>query len=537
MKLDFKKFKKVSADENMTVLQHDKGHKIHIAHKSLEPKMRKQLEKMEMHYADGGFVGGTALDDEFSNEPSPMASVMPSAEEQLIQKAQMPKQEPLPQPVAPMMEQEQDMLVKKALGQAPVLPSSAIEGINPEQQVQPEATQQMQPQQPKPEDIAGYGTYESHLLGGVAQQEEGIKKEAEARQLQAIEEQKALQQSQNTAKELQSSYQKNFDELEQDRKNFEDDLVKQKVDPNRFFNNMSTAQRISTGIGMILGGIGAGLTGGENPVMKMMHQQIENDIEAQKSQIGKTQNLLTANMHHFGNLKDAVDMTKAQNLDMLSMKMKQALSKSNNPQANAVMQQEIGKLEQQSGAIRQKIAMKRVASEFMNNANKDISKIPTFLNVLESSGDPELHGLAKEARGRYVPGVGMASVDVPAPVREKIIAGKNLQELISKVRQYAQENKGTLDPNKRAIGAQMTNILMDAYRTAKAQGVFKEAEKDFDATIIPQSPTSLFDAIARGNDKRYENLEMIFHKEHNNLLKGYGLKRNTGTLNVMPPKI
>lgn len=535
MKLDFKKFKKVSADENKTVLEHEKGHKIHIAHKSLEPKMRKQLEKMEMHYADGGFV----------DEPVPMASSLPTEEQQIMQMAQqMPQQMP-----APMIEKQQDIAVSQAMNPpqqqvieptAPpsVLPSAAIEGIGEEQQ----AAQAIEPtaQEPKKQDDLGYNAYESSIMRGVSQQEEGIRKEAEAKQLQAIEEQRAAEQAQKTTQELQSQYQKHFDELEQDRKHFEEDLSKQRVDPNRFYNNMSTSQRISTGIGMILGGMGAGLTGGENPVMKMINNQIDADIEAQKADLGKKQNLLTANMHHFGNLKDATEMTKAQNLDMLKIQMQRALSKSNNPQANAIMMQEIGKLDQQVGAIRQKIAMKRTAADFMQNANKDPAKVPVMLNLLEASGDPELKGMAKEVRGRYVPGVGVASVEVPNNIREKIIAGKSLEELIARVREFGNKHRGNLSglsPTIRAEGQQLTSLLMDAYRTAKAQGVFKEAEKEFDETIIPQSPTSLYENTVKGTDQRYQNLQQIFHREHSNLLKGYGLKRNTGTLNVMPPKI
>jgi hypothetical protein len=54
--LDFKQFKKVSSDDNSTTLQHPKGHKIVVAHKALSPKMRGELEALELHMADGGQV-------------------------------------------------------------------------------------------------------------------------------------------------------------------------------------------------------------------------------------------------------------------------------------------------------------------------------------------------------------------------------------------------------------------------------------------------------------------------------------------------
>lgn len=59
----------------------------------------------------------------------------------------------------------------------------------------------------------------------------------------------------------------------------------QKVDPDRFWNNKSTGQKISIGIGLMLGGIGSGLTGGPNTAAQMINSAIDNDIQAQKLDI------------------------------------------------------------------------------------------------------------------------------------------------------------------------------------------------------------------------------------------------------------
>lgn len=53
MKLDMSKFKKISADKQHTIMQHDDGHSIKIAHSRLSPAMRKQLEKLPVHAAEG----------------------------------------------------------------------------------------------------------------------------------------------------------------------------------------------------------------------------------------------------------------------------------------------------------------------------------------------------------------------------------------------------------------------------------------------------------------------------------------------------
>lgn len=54
-KIDMKKFKKVASDNKSTTLQHEKGHKIIIAHKALDPKVRQQLDQLP-HFDNGGAV-------------------------------------------------------------------------------------------------------------------------------------------------------------------------------------------------------------------------------------------------------------------------------------------------------------------------------------------------------------------------------------------------------------------------------------------------------------------------------------------------
>jgi hypothetical protein len=59
----------------------------------------------------------------------------------------------------------------------------------------------------------------------------------------------------------------------------------QGIDPNRYFENRSTGERIMSGIGLILGGIGAGLTGRENVAFKVIDDAIERDIMAQRENL------------------------------------------------------------------------------------------------------------------------------------------------------------------------------------------------------------------------------------------------------------
>ena len=66
-----------------------------------------------------------------------------------------------------------------------------------------------------------------------------------------------------------------------------EEAAKRTVDPNRMWNNMSTAQHIGVGIMTILAGVGQGLArdNGPNPVGKMISEAIDRDVDSQKGSI------------------------------------------------------------------------------------------------------------------------------------------------------------------------------------------------------------------------------------------------------------
>lgn len=102
------------------------------------------------------------------------------------------------------------------------------------------------------------------------------------------------------------------------------------IDPNHYMNSMSTGKRILTTIGLILGGIGAGQTGGPNMALQYLNSQIDRDIEGQKAELGKKQSLLAANMQQFGQMHEAMAMTKANMLDMAKLQLEKASAGTNN---------------------------------------------------------------------------------------------------------------------------------------------------------------------------------------------------------------
>lgn len=164
------------------------------------------------------------------------------------------------------------------------------------------------------------------------------------------------------AKDLQAQDQKTnaaFRDLDAERQMLTQQVMEGKIDPHRYIGSMGTPQKLGTAIGLILGGIGAGINGGENPAMQYLNKQIENDIDAQKQDLHKKESLLSHNMQRFGNLRDATQMTRANMMDLASLQMKQKAAEAQDPLAKARLLQESGKLDMQAAQMIGPLKMKQ----------------------------------------------------------------------------------------------------------------------------------------------------------------------------------
>lgn len=131
------------------------------------------------------------------------------------------------------------------------------------------------------------------------------------------------------------------------------------IDPNHYLGSMDTGGRIATAIGLILGGIGSGLTGQENPALKMLNHNIDRDIDAQKANLGTKKNLLEFNMQRTHNLQEATMMTKGMMNDIAAHNMQAAAAAAQDPMAKARAMQAAGQLKQQASTNFRQLAMQK----------------------------------------------------------------------------------------------------------------------------------------------------------------------------------
>lgn len=326
MSMNLKQYKKVSEDDNFIHLRHEKGHEIKLAHKSLKNDLKKQiseLPKLEVKgYAEGGVVDDESIPESLRPNPVVPESLQPT----------------------PIADFSQMGDISKMSTEFPE--QQITEQVAP-QNIDLSAFQKQAPQQVQvpPVDMT------APMTAGLQQMGEGITGEAKALQQRAQAEAKIYQEQQSKQQAVMNQYQNTYNELESERKMLMDDIREARIEPKRYINSMSGSEKVGTVIGLMLGGIGAGLAGGRNPMMDYIDKQIDRDIDAQKANVGKQQNLLSALYHQYGNMNQAVNMAKVFYSDLYSSKIQEAVAKSNNAAAIPIAQKAMGELNMKYGPL------------------------------------------------------------------------------------------------------------------------------------------------------------------------------------------
>ncbi len=234
-----------------------------------------------------------------------------------------------------------------------------LQGNMPAEQPQEVAQQPTNPQLPQGQqmpmgDIYGTGATFEALQKGIGETEKGLRQEAGARGAQGNEEARVLGLAQTEQANNKATYQDHLSNLNTEREQFINDLANTHVDPNHLWADKSTGSKIATIAGILIGGLG-----GSDAPMKMLQTNIDRDIAAQQANLGTKKSLLEANLHQFGNLKDATEMTRVMLNDSVSLGLQRAAAQSKNPMAQAALNQALGKLHMDSSNILGALAAKK----------------------------------------------------------------------------------------------------------------------------------------------------------------------------------
>lgn len=131
------------------------------------------------------------------------------------------------------------------------------------------------------------------------------------------------------------------------------DIQTSKVEPTRYWNNLSTGQRVSASIGLFLGGIGSGLTGQPNPALHILDKAIDRDIESQKIDLGKKETLYGRYLEQTKDGLAAKQLAKADAYDVTAAQLQKVAATYSGQKAAADAQSAVGQLRQQGAVLRQ----------------------------------------------------------------------------------------------------------------------------------------------------------------------------------------
>lgn len=553
MKIDFRKFKKVAHNDDFTTMQHQDGHLIQIAHKKLTPKLKDQLMSLPsvnqpapdvkpVKLKDGGDVKEEAKDSPPYNKKAaeelekgakksgydPQSwvnnvkeglgladggEVEPvSAEE--AQAQGLPTDKPLDISRVPASEMPLDVSpASDAEMQAPAAlmsqPTDEQVGLAAQKIAAPAPQQQMAaPQAPVAPQVPTLEQGYQRELAGVNQmsQAEGLMGQKQA----AILDHDIKQQQ-----SLKLEFKKNFDRLNEERGNFIKDIQNNHIDPKNYWKDHS---KIATAIGIIIAGFNP--TGRPNAAIEMLNRQMDQNLQAQAQNLNSKNNLLAANMHQFGNLNDAMKMTKVMQSDMVANQLRAEAARATDPMAKARALEAAGKIEREYSPLFMQLNVKRALLDAANNnqsgggSQHNPDQLMQYLRIMDPAQ-------AKEMESRYVPTLGFASVPLPEKTRDEVVARQGLQEQIHNLRQWAKAHTGSLNPEEVNYGKALSNSVQDAYRRANGQGVFREAESNFVKGIVAEDPTAFLNKFRV--DPKYKALEDSNMMQLNSVKKLHGL--------------
>lgn len=377
---------------------------------------------------------------------------------------------------------------------------------------------------------AGMPNLENAYKQGMA----GISQEAAARGALGNEQADILQRAAQQKEAQIQLYAQNYKALEDERQAHMQDIMNNRIDPDKYWENHS---KLSAAIGLLIGGWGAGHssaaagTAVPNQAAEMLQRNIDRSIQAQAHNLNSAHNLLNANMQQFGNLRDATTMTRIMMNDVTTNYLDKAAAQSQDPIAKARAMQLKSQLQRQMIPEFNQLAMRRAiiqASTPQGGSQAPASSAENMLPYLRVL-NPES---AKEMESRLIPGVGMATIPVPDKVRDELSGRASLQDQVHNLRMWSRQHSGDLNPADRAYGQALASSVQDAYRRANGQGVFREAEANFVKGIVADDPTTFFNKYR--TDPKYKALEDSNNMALNGLKKSYGLPQQDQAARLTP---
>jgi len=285
-----------------------------------------------------------------------------------------------------------------------------------------------------------FDTMEAGIKGAAAAQS-AYAKEAEAQQKKMAEDLATQKKTYDTA----------YTAIDNENKQLTQDVMGAKIDPSRIWANASTGNKVLAGIGILLSGIGSGLTGQPNLAMQVIDKTIDRDIDAQKAELGKKETLLSMNYRKYGNLQAADTATRSQLYAITQGQIGAAAAKMGGDVAAAHAQQAIGELEVKRQQLQHTTAGGQVMKDITTAAYNGQPLTPAQAQAIAPDAWVQMpDGTARVAQTK----------DGAKKVRAAMGQALELGKLMDGMDRFADQNAGTLGTFTGSSNNTLANGLM-----------------------------------------------------------------------------
>lgn len=268
----------------------------------------------------------------------------------------------------------------------PQLPQQPSSSLTPTQMIPKEqqvsfAPQQSQQQMPKIDLVGPFEKNVADLSGA-------IQKNAELQAKGLAENARNIQTSINEQQQRHQQFEAERSKIDAENQALYQQVKDDKIDPNRLWNESSTGAKIAASLGLIFGGIGAGMTGQPNAAANYIEKAIANDIDAQKADTSNRMNLYKIGLERYRDTRAAEQFATLQSQAILAAQIQKTAAKIGSPQALEMAKQAIAELNLKYDPMKMDLALKQTALNYsqpqqtsQGQTGINTAKMTAFINA------------------------------------------------------------------------------------------------------------------------------------------------------------
>ena len=259
------------------------------------------------------------------------------------------------------------------------------------------------------------------IAAGAKQEMAGIDAGAKAQGDLGTAEAAAAQQRLDAAASLKQNYDARMAAHAQRVQQMQDNILAHPIDPAGWWQSIGAGGRVMGTIGQILGGIAQGFGAKSNPAQDIMDREINNDLAAQKENLGTRKTILGSYLEQGHDMTSAYQLAKADLMDRTAAQIQKAAGTLAGPAAQAKALQLKGSVAQQTAQMRSE-AESRSLANYATRATLPGQLEMNKLGVAQARQTMDLTGRLMNATSGQ-PGAGFppAALELPAfaPYRER----------------------------------------------------------------------------------------------------------------------